>query len=161
MFSSKNGKMDIMDPQWRSRNAERLSGSGHRRLNSYSPSRQTRVSYYAPVLCPLGASSRVRRRSHTSRHEVRPQKWPEMLIVVPSRSGSIFRVPASTPLQRNSHYLPPPPPEEVSWYFVLRLSMSFCVDALLDAASKLLLYSELRDIRRHEVLRRCPPPHRE
>ena len=29
------------------------------------------------VLCPLGASSRVRRRSHT-RHGVRPQKCPEM-----------------------------------------------------------------------------------
>ena len=81
-FSSKNGKMDIMDPQWPSRKAERLSGSGRGRLNSYSPSRQTRVSPCAPVLCPLGASSRVRRRSHTRRHGVRPQKWPEMLIVV-------------------------------------------------------------------------------
>ena len=75
--------MDIMDPQWRSRKAERLSGSGHGRLNSYSPSRQTRVPPYAPVLCPLGASSRVHRRSHTRRHGhgIRPQKWPEMLIV--------------------------------------------------------------------------------
>ena len=42
---------------------------------------------------------------------------------------------ASTPLQRNSRYLPPPPPEEVSWYFVLLLSISFCVHALLDAAA--------------------------
>ena len=73
--------MDIMDPQWRSRKAERLSGSGHGRLNSYSPSRQTRVPPYAPVLCPLGASSRVHRRSHTRRHGIRPQQWPEMLIV--------------------------------------------------------------------------------
>ena len=80
-FSSKNSKMDIMDPQWRSRKAERLSGSGHGRLNSYSPSRQTRVPPYAPVLCPLGASSRVHRRSHTRRHGIRPQQWPEMLIV--------------------------------------------------------------------------------
>ena len=73
-FSSKNGKMDIMDPQWPSRKAERLSGSGRGRLNSYSPSRQTRVSPCAPVLCPLGASSRVRRHSHTRRHGVRSQK---------------------------------------------------------------------------------------
>ena len=64
--------MDIMDPQWPSREAERLSGSGHGRLNSYSPSRQTRVPPCAPVLCPLGASSRVRRHSHTRRHGVRP-----------------------------------------------------------------------------------------
>ena len=42
---------------------------------------------------------------------------------------------ASTPLQRNSRYLPPPPPVEVSWYFVLLLSISFCVHALLDAAA--------------------------
>ena len=74
-----------MDPQWPSRKAERLSGSGRGRLNSYSPSRQTRVSPCAPVLCPLGASSRVRRRSHTRRHGVRPQKaHPPTLLLQPS-----------------------------------------------------------------------------
>jgi hypothetical protein len=51
VFFSKNGKMDIMDPQWPSRKAERLSGSGHGRLNSYSPGRQTRVS---PCACERG-----------------------------------------------------------------------------------------------------------
>jgi hypothetical protein len=77
--------MDIMDPQWPSRKAERLSGSGRGRLNSYSPSRQTRVSPCAPVLCPLGASSRVRRHSHTRRHGVRPQKaHPPTLLLQPS-----------------------------------------------------------------------------
>ena len=83
-FLVKNGKMGIMDPQWRSRKAERPSGSGHGRLNSYSPSRQTRVPPCAPVLCPLGASSRVRRRSHTRRHGVRPQKaHPPTLLLQP------------------------------------------------------------------------------
>ena len=77
--------MDIMDPQWPSRKAERLSGSGRGRLNSYSPSRQTRVSPCAPVLCPLGASSRVRRHSQTRRHGVRPQKaHPPTLLLQPS-----------------------------------------------------------------------------
>ena len=74
-----------MDPQWPSREAERLSGSGHGRLNSYSPSRQIRVPPCAPVLCPLGASSRVRRRSHTRRHGARPQKaHPPTLLLRPS-----------------------------------------------------------------------------
>ena len=44
--------------------------------------------------------------------------------------------PVSTPLHRNSPYLPPPPPDEVSWYFVLLLSMSFCVHTLVDAAAQ-------------------------
>ena len=74
-----------MDPQWPSREAERLSGSGHGRLYSYSPSRQTRVPPCAPVLCPLGASSRVRRHSQTRRHGVRPQKaHPPTLVLRPS-----------------------------------------------------------------------------
>ena len=77
--------MDIMDTQWPSQKAERLSGSGHGRLYSYSPSRQTRVPPCAPVLCPLGASSRVRRRSHTRRHGIRPQKaHPPTLLLRPS-----------------------------------------------------------------------------
>ena len=46
--------------------------------------------------------------------------------------------PASTLLQRNSPYLPPPPPGDVSWYFMLLRSMSFCVHALLDAAARSL-----------------------
>ncbi len=125
-----------MDPQWRSRKAERLSGSGHGRFNSYSPSRQTRVPPYAPVLCPLGASSRVHRRSHTRRHGIRPQQWPEMLIVyvLPDpdspktgidAAAAEFSLSSSAAAGRDFLVFCASP----------FLSMSFCVHALLDAAA--------------------------